>query len=1116
MVFDKNQGNATPPVRHKMPGHGGTTTTMESTPSTTSTKKATSSSQKKKSQFVVELAGDEYDTNIAPSLQQKVKVESQLRMIERRYDRKHQLGLGAFAKVFYAEHRATKAPYAIKKIERSKMLWGDRDALEDEINNLIAVRDGPNIVQLYEVYEEKSHCYLVLELMRGGELFDVILERKMFSETEARTITRCILQGLQYMHHARVAHRDLKPENLLLASINDTSTIKIADFGFARRVITDNGCRTLCGTPGYLAPEILERWPAYDTKCDLWGVGVILFLLLGGYLPFEDDEEDKVFEKTRNGQYFFHPSYWKTVSKQAKNFVTKVLTINPKKRYSASEALEDEWMQVVQVIPDNKEDLAAKEGLLVNKNKLKAAINAVKASNRLQILNDNFAGFLQRTKDDEQAAMRVTGGENTKPKDKAKKFIEDSQTGQPIQEFYEFGDILGEGGYACVYRAVHKRTKEIYAIKDIDTSVLEQNSKSSLRDEIAALKLLRGGPYIIRLYDVFEAPNNTYVVMEECKGGDLLDRVTEKEFYTEREARKTCNILFQAMDYIHKKKIAHRDIKPENVLLVNKDDDTTIKIADFGFAKRVIKPNCLRTLCGTAQYVAPEVLDLHSPGYDQRADMWSVGVVTYILLGGYAPFDGPVHELANLICKGEYEFHDKYWGDISDAAKTMIRNLLQVDPDKRYSAELALHCPWMIVEEESLAVKDLSSAQQELKKKKLNEDNLETMATKINPLNKYESLDYSFTAGIGTLDEILARKSNKSALGILDEEFDDDEESIIEDSSSGRPFEQLYQWGRVIEQGDFSVTREARHNKSKGFYTVKAIKRTDLETSDAVAVQDEISTLQMLNDCPQIIALHDVFEEPDFTYMVLERLHGGELIDQIIARSHYCENDARQVAKNILMGLEYCHNRRIANRNIKTENLILTEKNNLVDVKISDFGFAKRVLYPNALRTQIGTEGYVAPEILEHRPAYDVQCDMWSLGVVLYILLGGYRPFRGEGEEVMRLTRYGEFKFHKRYWRNVSEGAKILISRMLTVDPLCRITATAALQSEWIQRPTDELDSHDLNANMEELKLSKDEARMKMKAAVFTVVATGKFKERGEQHHDDDDDDDEEYESEEE
>src|SRR3569623_309165 len=106
--------------------------------------------------------------------------------------------------------------------------------------------------------------------------------------------------------------------------------------------------------------------------------------------------------------------------------------------------------------------------------------------------------------------------------------------------------------------------------------------------------------------------------------------------------------------------------------MVEANDDTTIKIADFGFAKKVTKPFCLRTLCGTAQYVAPEVLDLSSGGYDYRADMWSVGVVVYILLGGYAPFEGPVQELAQAICKADYAFHDKYWSDISDAAKGMI------------------------------------------------------------------------------------------------------------------------------------------------------------------------------------------------------------------------------------------------------------------------------------------------------------------------------------------------------------------------------------------------------------------------------------------------------------
>jgi calcium/calmodulin-dependent protein kinase I len=140
------------------------------------------------------------------------------------------------------------------------------------------------------------------------------------------------------MHESRVAHRDLKPENLLLAAGSDTG-VKLADFGFAKKVVGQNGCRTLCGTPGYLAPEILERWPAYDTICDMWSVGVILFLLLGGYLPFEDEDEDKVFERTRNGQYEFHPTYWKKVSTGAKDLVTKLLTVNPKKRYSAKESV---------------------------------------------------------------------------------------------------------------------------------------------------------------------------------------------------------------------------------------------------------------------------------------------------------------------------------------------------------------------------------------------------------------------------------------------------------------------------------------------------------------------------------------------------------------------------------------------------------------------------------------------------------------------------------------------------------------------------------------------------------------------------------------------------------
>lgn len=273
---------------------------------------------------------EQYDSSLPPSLDHDVRIVATPHQFQAHYTEGPELGRGAFAEVFLGIHKVSKQEYAIKKIDRAKMIWGDRDALADEINSLIYSRKGPNIVQLYEVYEEQHHCFLVMELMRGGELFDRILNKKNFTEKEARDSVRGMLKGLEYMHEKRVAHRDLKPENLLLMN-DDEASIKLADFGFAKRVRNPQGLRTLCGTPGYLAPEILERFPAYDTACDLWSVGVILFLLLGGYLPFEDDDEDIVFERTRNGEYDFHPAYWRNISTCAKTMVTKLLTVNWKK-----------------------------------------------------------------------------------------------------------------------------------------------------------------------------------------------------------------------------------------------------------------------------------------------------------------------------------------------------------------------------------------------------------------------------------------------------------------------------------------------------------------------------------------------------------------------------------------------------------------------------------------------------------------------------------------------------------------------------------------------------------------------------------------------------------------
>ena len=181
------------------------------------------------------------------------------------------------------------------------------------------------------------------------------------------------------------------------------------------------------------------------------------------------------------------------------------------------------------------------------------------------MLNNDFKAYLEKRKEENLSNKLTTAKtRKSKPHD----FVEDSLTGKNFEEFYEIGDELGEGGYAFVYRCQHRRTQKVYAVKEVIISKMESGGESTLKDEIAALKLLRGGAHIIRLFDVFYEGDHCFMIMEEMRGGDLLSRICDKEVYTEREARGVCKILFEAVLYCHQKRVAHRDIKPENLLMV--------------------------------------------------------------------------------------------------------------------------------------------------------------------------------------------------------------------------------------------------------------------------------------------------------------------------------------------------------------------------------------------------------------------------------------------------------------------------------------------------------------------------------------------------------------------
>lgn len=269
------------------------------------------------------------------------------------------------------------------------------------------------------------------------------------------------------------------------------------------------------------------------------------------------------------------------------------------------------------------------------------------------------------------------------------------------------GKELGSGKFGIVYECnskLHPFSNSDSQTKEDKFAVKKVYEEDFDEQEVELLKSLQGCSGIVGIEGVYFEQNQSYIVMEQCHGGDVLTKINEKGCFGEDEACIISLQLISTMIFCHKRGIAHRDIKLENLLLKYKGDDTSIQLADFGLATRFFNVTTgnfyrLKTFCGTLQYTAPEVLCRRSAKehYDERCDNWSIGVVIYILLAGYQPFqndDGDELEIIKAIRHGDYRFHRKYWETISADAKDLIASLLVVDPNERLELCEALDSPW--------------------------------------------------------------------------------------------------------------------------------------------------------------------------------------------------------------------------------------------------------------------------------------------------------------------------------------------------------------------------------------------------------------------------------------
>jgi pSer/pThr/pTyr-binding forkhead associated (FHA) protein len=271
------------------------------------------------------------------------------------WDTRTTLGSGNFSEVRLGVNIEKGDKHAVKIIDKKKFLQfqSKREShlsLSSEADVLVALSHS-GIVGFDEWFETDAYLYLVMEFLEGGDLLQCILEHGCFTETMARRMFRELCEAVRYLHDKRIVHRDLKPENILLTTRDRESMhVKIADFGLARKNMASRDCRTFCGTPHNFAPEVIKTFgdrqagtaSGYGKQADMWSLGVILYIMLSGIPPFEDDG---LYEQILEGKYEFDVREWTTVSPEAKELVRRLMTVNPKDRLTIEQALQHSWFR---------------------------------------------------------------------------------------------------------------------------------------------------------------------------------------------------------------------------------------------------------------------------------------------------------------------------------------------------------------------------------------------------------------------------------------------------------------------------------------------------------------------------------------------------------------------------------------------------------------------------------------------------------------------------------------------------------------------------------------------------------------------------------------------------
>ncbi|XP_033929136.1 ribosomal protein S6 kinase alpha-3 isoform X3 [Melopsittacus undulatus] len=606
------------------------------------------------------------------------------------------LGQGSFGKVFLVKKISgsdARQLYAMKVLKKATLKVRDRVRTKMERDILVEV-NHPFIVKLHYAFQTEGKLYLILDFLRGGDLFTRLSKEVMFTEDDVKFYLAELALALDHLHSLGIIYRDLKPENILL---DEEGHIKLTDFGLSKESIDhEKKAYSFCGTVEYMAPEVVNR-RGHTQSADWWSFGVLMFEMLTGTLPFQGKDRKETMTmilKAKLGMPQF-------LSPEAQSLLRMLFKRNPANRLGAGpDGVEEikrhaffskiDWNKLYrrEIHPPFKPATGRPEDTFYFDPEFTAKTPkdspGIPPSANAHQLFRGFS-FVAIASDDESQAMQTVGVHS---------IVQLHRNSIQFTDGYEVKEDIGVGSYSICKRCIHKASNMEYAVKIID------KSKRDPTEEIEILLRYGQHPNIITLKDVYDDGKYVYVVTELMKGGELLDKILRQKFFSEREASAVLFTITKTVEYLHAQGVVHRDLKPSNILYVDESGNPeSIRICDFGFAKQLRAENgLLMTPCYTANFVAPEVLKRQ--GYDAACDIWSLGVLLYTMLTGYTPFangpDDTPEEILARIGSGKFSLSGGYWNTVSETAKDLVSKMLHVDPHQRLTAAQVLSHPWIV------------------------------------------------------------------------------------------------------------------------------------------------------------------------------------------------------------------------------------------------------------------------------------------------------------------------------------------------------------------------------------------------------------------------------------